>query len=146
MNDISVCAFIYIVWRQHPTKQQMYGHLPPIMKTIQVKQNRHAGHCRRSRGELLSDVLLWTPSHGHAKAGWSARTYIQQLCEDTWCSSGDLPEAMNDRKGWRDRVWHIHADVATRRWWMTVFFDTISFFSNALDSSLNINLNNHGYQ
>ena len=24
-------------WRQHPTRHQLYGHLPPIMKTIQVK-------------------------------------------------------------------------------------------------------------
>ena len=28
------------------------------------------------------DILLWTPSHGWAKAGWPARTYIQQLCAD----------------------------------------------------------------
>ena len=32
-------------WRQHPTKHQLYGHLPPIMKTIQVRRTRHAGHC-----------------------------------------------------------------------------------------------------
>ena len=32
-------------WRQHPTKPQLYGHLPPITKTIQVRQARHAGHC-----------------------------------------------------------------------------------------------------
>ena len=31
-------------WRQHPTKQQLYGHLPPITKTIQVRQTRHAGY------------------------------------------------------------------------------------------------------
>ena len=24
-------------WRRHPTKQQLYSHLPPIIKTIQVK-------------------------------------------------------------------------------------------------------------
>ena len=24
-------------WRQHPTKQQLYGHLPPITKTIQIR-------------------------------------------------------------------------------------------------------------
>ena len=29
-------------WRQHPTKQQLYGHLPPITKTIQVRLTRHA--------------------------------------------------------------------------------------------------------
>ena len=73
-------------WRQHPTKHQLYGHLPPIMKAIQVRRTRHAGHCRRSRDELISDVLLWTPTYGRAKAGQPARTCIQQLCEDTGCS------------------------------------------------------------
>ena len=35
-------------WRQHPTKHQMYGHQPPITKTINVRRTRHAGHCWRS--------------------------------------------------------------------------------------------------
>ena len=85
-------------WRQHPTRHQMYGHLLPITKTIQVRRKRHAGHCWRSRDELISDVLLWTPTHGRAKARRPARTYIQQLCEDTGCCPEDMPEAMNDRK------------------------------------------------
>ena len=72
-------------WQQHPTRHQLYGHLPPITKTIQVRRTRHAGHCWRSRDELIRDVLLWIPTHGHAKAGRPARTYIQQLCEDTGC-------------------------------------------------------------
>ena len=70
-------------WKQHPTKQQLYGHLPPIKKTIQVKRTRHAGNNWRSREELISDVLLWNPSYGRIKAGRPARIYIQQLCEDT---------------------------------------------------------------
>ena len=48
-------------WRQHPTRHQLYGHLLPITKTIQVRRTRHAGHCWRSRDELIRDVLLWTP-------------------------------------------------------------------------------------
>ena len=32
-------------WRQHPTKHQLYGHLPPITKTIQITRTRHGGHC-----------------------------------------------------------------------------------------------------
>ena len=83
-------------WRQHPTKPQLYGHQPPITKTMKVRRTRHAGHCWRSRDELISDVLLWTPSYGRAKAGRPARTYMQQLCEDTGCSPEDLPEAMDD--------------------------------------------------
>ena len=100
-------------WRQHPTRPQLYGHLPPIMKTIQVRQTRHAGHCRKSRDELISDVLLWTPTYGRAKAGRPARTYIPQLCEDTGCNPEDLPEVMNDREKWRERVRDIHASGTT---------------------------------
>ena len=70
-------------WRQHPTRHQLYGHLLPITKTIQVRRTRHAGHSWRSRDELISDVLLWNPTYDRAKAGRPARTYIQQLCEDT---------------------------------------------------------------
>ena len=64
------------------TKQQLYGHLLPITKTIKVRWSRHTGHCWRSGDELISDVLLWTPSHGQVRARRPARTNIQQLCED----------------------------------------------------------------
>ena len=104
-------------WRPHPTRHQLYGHLPPIAKTIQVRPTRHAGRCWRSRDELISDVLLWTPTHGCAKAGRLARTYIQQLCEDTGCCPEDLPRAMNDREEWRERVRDIRATSATWWWW-----------------------------
>ena len=104
-------------WRQHPTRHQLYGHLPPITKTIQVRQTRHAGHCWRSKDELISDVLLWTPTYGCAKVGRPARTYIQQLCEDTGCNPEDLPEAMNDREKWWERVRDIRAGGSTWWWW-----------------------------
>ena len=166
-------------WWQHPTRRQLYGHLPPITKTIQVRRARHAvvfvaashqtrldtrskarrpikvgikgrgrsgrsrdsnpaclccssahlvqcepdeassfrhaGHCRRSKDELVSDVLLWTATYGQAKAGRPARTYIQQLCEDTGCNPEDLLEAMNDREKWREMVKDIRAGGMT--WW-----------------------------
>ena len=107
-------------WRQHPTRHQLYGQLPPITKTIQVRRSRHAGHCWRSRDELISDVLLWTSSHGRAKAERPAWTYIQQLCEDTGYSPEDLLEAMDDREGWRERVRDILTDGTTRWWWRII--------------------------
>ena len=70
-------------WRQHPTRHQLYGHLPPITKTIQARQIRQT------------------------------RTYIQQLCEDMGCSPEDLPEAMNDREKCRERVRDICASGTT---------------------------------
>ena len=104
-------------WPQHPTRHQLYGHLPPITKTIQVRRTRHAGHCWRSRDELIRDILLWTPTHGRAKAGRPARTYIQQLCKYTGCCPEDLPRAMNDRKEWRERYRDIRVTSATWWWW-----------------------------
>ena len=105
-------------WWQHPTKHQLYGHLPPITKTIKVRRTRH---CWRSRDELISNVLSWTSTYGRAKAGRPARTYIQQLCEDTGCSPEDLPEAMNDREKWRERVRDIRAGGTTRWWWWLLY-------------------------
>ena len=63
-------------WRQHSTKQHLYGHLPPITKTFQVRRTRHAGNYWRNRDEIRSDILQWTPSHGRAKAGRRVQTYI----------------------------------------------------------------------
>ena len=104
-------------WRQHPTKHKLYSHLPPITKTFQVRRTRHVGNCWRSKDELISNVLLWTPAYGQAKAGRPARTYIQQLCEDTGYSAEYLPEAMNDREKWRERVRDIRASDTTWWWW-----------------------------
>ena len=84
--------------RQQPSKPQVYSLLPPITKTIIVRRNRHAGHWWRSRYEFISYVLLWTPSHGRAKAERPDRTYIQQHCTDTRCDLEDQPEAMDDRE------------------------------------------------
>ena len=108
-------------WQQHPTRHQLYGHLPPITKTIQVRRTRHAGHCWRSRDELIRDVLLWIPTHGRAKAGRPARTYIQQLCEDTGYCPEDLPRAMNDREEWRERVRDIRAASTIWWWWWLLY-------------------------
>ena len=108
-------------WWQHPTRHQLYGHLPPVTKTIEARRTRHAGHCWRSRDELISDVLLWTLTYGQTKAGWPARTYIQQVCEDTECSPEDLPEAMNDREKWQERVRDIRASGMTWWWWWYIY-------------------------
>ena len=42
-------------WRQHPTRHQLYGHLPPITKTIQVRRTRHtAGEAGTSSWVMYS--------------------------------------------------------------------------------------------
>ena len=84
-----------------------------FVSTPEIISTRHAGNCWRSRDELIIDVLLWTTTHARAKAGRPARTYIQQLYEDTGGSPEDLPEAMNDWEKWRKRVRYIRATSTT---------------------------------
>ena len=64
-------------WRQHTTRHQLYGHLPPPITCppIQVRRTRHAVHCWRSKDELISDVLLWTPTYGRAKVAREGQGY-----------------------------------------------------------------------
>ena len=84
-------------------------------------------------------VQLWTPAYGQAKAGQPTRTYIQQLCEDTGCSPEDLPEAVNDKEKWRERVRDIHASGMTWWWWLIYFIRKIRFSYGCWPN------NNHSY-
>ena len=68
-------------WRQHPIRHQLYGHQPPITKTIQARRTTPTGHCWRSKDELISEIPLmdtriWprksrtTSSNVHTAAMW----------------------------------------------------------------------------
>ena len=70
-------------WKQHPTKQHLYGHQPSITKTIKVRRIRHLGYCWKSKDKHISDIYMWTPSYGLAKAGRPDWTLAQQL----WANS-----------------------------------------------------------
>ena len=101
--------------RQQPIKHQLYGHLPHITKTMQVRWTRQARYCWRIKNEIISDILLWTPSHGRPKIGRPARTYVLHICADTGCSLEDVPGVMDFRDGWQERVSQIRSSSAT--WW-----------------------------
>ena len=94
--------------------------------------------------ELIRDVLLWTPAHGRAKAGRPARTYIQQLCEDTGCCPEDLPRAMNDREEWRERVRDIRATSATWWWWFIIIGN--GWLIQILDEAICISYSAHNLE
>ena len=108
--------------KQYPIKQ-LYGYVPSLSKTIQVRRTRHAGHCWRSKDELISNILLWTSTHGRASLGRPTRTYLQQLCKDTGCNLEDPLEAMDDRNEWwkrereRKRGRETCAHSTTWSWW-----------------------------
>ena len=56
-----LCNVFNKIWKQTPTKQQLYGHLPPISQTIPA---RYAGHFRRNKDKVMGsfpvDSHTWT--------------------------------------------------------------------------------------
>ena len=90
-------------WRQHPTKQQLYGHLLPISSKIcricwaLLKKQ---GGTQRQYSPM--DFYTWI------NQCWLAnKNYIHQLCMDTGCSLEDLPKMMAHRHGW----WKIVKEI-----------------------------------
>ena len=68
-------------WRQHPTRHQLYSHLPPITKTIQVRRNRNAGHCWEKKGRAHK----WcTPMDPHIWPGKSRTTSLNIHSAAMW--------------------------------------------------------------
>ena len=102
-------AALNISWKEHPTNKELYSKIPPITTTIRKQRLRFIGHCWRSKAEVASDVLLWLPSHGRRTPGRPRKTYIDQLTDDTGCRYDELPNAMNDRIGWKERIMDCRA-------------------------------------
>ena len=90
-------AIVIKSWKRHPTKQELYSHLPPISKTIQIRWTRHEGHCWRNKDKLISDINGSLRTDVSVLTDQQENTYIQQLCLDTECSLEDLLEVMDDR-------------------------------------------------
>ena len=98
-------------------------HETPTIRTLAPHHENYTSQTNQTRGTLLEKQgrahKRCTPVDPHI---WMCKsrmtsTNLQQLCEDTGCNPEDLPEAMNDREKWRERVRDIRADGATWWWW-----------------------------
>lgn len=104
-------------WKQHSTKEKLYGKNPPVWAIIRKRRTRYARHCYQSKNELASDLLLWMPIHGHSSIGRTRQTYINQLARDVGILIEDLKNAVEDRNVWRERADLVRAIRPTRCWW-----------------------------
>ena len=107
-------AVLNIHWKKHPTLNQLYDKLPRISQVLRERRLRLAGHSWRSKNELVSDVLLWTPPHGKRGIGRPEKTYVDQLADDAGCLIEDLPSLMEDREMWRDIVKRVRDNFSIR--------------------------------
>ena len=89
-----------ISWRDHMSNKDLYGKIPKFTDTIREQRLRISGHCWRSKNEVVSDVLLRLPIHRRRSRGRPAKTFVDQIMEDTSCNYEELPNAMMNREEW----------------------------------------------
>ena len=138
-------------WRQLAIKQQLYGNILPIRKTIQVRWMQNtAEEVRRKSKAIYSCGPL---SHARAKVWRPAKTYIQQLCSETGCCPEDLPGALDDGDGWRERsgksvlsAQHDNDNYDDPRriyeWYGLKFFEGIWVWHETLEDGIVLNVMN----
>ena len=69
------------------------------------------GHCWRCKGKLISNVLLWTPSHGQARVRWpiyNSSILIQDVAWKTYQEQWMI--GMSGRRGSGKSVQVAHHD------------------------------------
>jgi len=76
---------------------------------VRERRKKFAAHCFRSKEEIVGDLLLWRPNHGHSKVGKPRMTYIHQLTKDVGIPIEEIKTAMEDRDVWRERVYIVRA-------------------------------------
>ena len=59
---IMLRAILNKSWRQHPTRHQLFGHLPLVTKTIQVRRTRHVDYVSsRISAKVSCSLVLPSP-------------------------------------------------------------------------------------
>ena len=94
-------AVLNVSRKDHPTNIELYGQLNPLTEVVRERRLRFVGHSFRSNNELVSKLLLWSPTHGLRKPGRPHRNYINQLVADTDLSISALPRMMENREEWK---------------------------------------------
>ena len=93
--------FTSILGLSHPKDKELYAELPKATDTIRQKRLKLAGHCYRHPEEAASNLVLWTPNHGKRGRGRPARTFVQQLRDDTGLQEREMASLMLSRDQWR---------------------------------------------
>lgn len=87
-------------WRNHPNLAEIYNGLPRISSVLTSRRMRFAGHCFRAKEEIISDLLLWSPT-GQVRS--RKLTFIETLKRETGLELNEIKTAMLDRGVWKER-------------------------------------------
>ena len=88
-------------WKEHPTREKIYGDLPKVSEVVRGRRLKFAAHCARRLNEPVSRLVFWTPSQGTRSQGRPRLTYPKLLSQDAGIGQDELLNLMQDRGQWR---------------------------------------------
>ena len=94
-------AALDISWKSHITNRELYGDLPKITAKITNKRLRFAGHCKRRKGGVVSNLITWQPTQGKRTAGRPTKTFVDQLQLNIGYTTLEMESCMENRNLWR---------------------------------------------
>ena len=72
-----------IHWTNKIKNETLYGTIERLSNTIRRRRLKFAGHCLRREDEVVSDLVMWQPTHGTRRRGRPPDSYIKTLERDT---------------------------------------------------------------
>ena len=90
-----------VSWKDHITNKELYGDLPKITTQINKRRLQFAGHCKRSEGKIVSELVTWRPTQGRRSAGRPTKTFVDLLHQDTGFTTHEIEACMQDRRLWK---------------------------------------------
>ena len=90
-----------IHWSQKVTNEVLYGAIEKISTKIRRRFLKFAGHCLRRDDEVISDLVLWEPTHGTRRRGRPPESYIRNHERETGILASEMKVAMMNRDIWR---------------------------------------------
>ena len=88
-------------WKDHPTRETIYGDLPKVSEIVRARRLNFAAHCTRRVNEPVANLVFWNPAQGTRNQGRPRLTYPKLLSLDTGIHHQELPNLMKDRALWR---------------------------------------------
>ena len=90
-----------VSWKDHITNKELYGDLPKITTQISKRRLKFAGHCKRSEGKIVSELVTWRPTQGRRSAGRPTKTFVDLLHQDKGFTTHEIEVCMQDRRLWK---------------------------------------------
>ena len=79
----------------------MYGAIETIFTKIIRRFLKFGGHCLRRDDEVVSDLVIWEPTHGTRRRGRPPESYIRNLERETGIPASEMRVTMMNRAVWR---------------------------------------------